>query len=117
MTAWLDKLVKILALGFDTRIEPEQKAALVVAADLAAKHNLTLGRAYSRIERSRPDVFKYLEAKRAAAGITGLRAEDDASAVAQPWDASLERYDGNRTALEAMLSCTVRPMARRRPHP
>lgn len=113
MTAWLDKLVKILALGLDTRIEPEQRAAMVVAADLAARHQLSLGRAYLRIERTMPDTFKYLEAKRAAAGVASFVADADAERQPDLWDAELAHYPGNRRAFEAMLSCTVRPVGRR----
>lgn len=113
MTTWLDKLVKVLALGLDTRIEPEQRAAMEVAADLAAKHQLSLGRAYLRIERNMPDTFKYLEAKRAAAGLASFIADGDAEKRPDSWDAELDHYPGNRQALEAMLCCTVRPLSRR----
>ena len=109
MATWLDKLVKVLALGFDTRVEPERRSAMVVAAELAAKHRLSLGSAYLRIERSMPDGFNYLETKRAAAGMADLAAEADIEVSAEP----LDHYPGNRRALEAMLSCTVRPLSRR----
>ena len=112
MTTWLEKLVKILALGFDTSIEAEQRSAFAVATDLAAKYRLSLARAYLRVERSMPESFEYLETKRTAAGVAVFVAEADAEAAA-PWDASLEDYPGNRRALEAMLSCTVRPLPRR----
>ena len=114
MTTWLDKLVKVLALGLDTRIEPEQQAAFIIATDLAARHHLSLGRACLLIERSMPDTFRYLEAKRAAAGLPSFVTEDDADMPAEPWDANLDHYPGNRRALEAMLSCTIRPYSQRR---
>ena len=113
MAKWLDKLAKILALALDTRVEPEQRAALAVATDLAAKHELSLGRAYLRIERSMPGTFGYLESKREAAGVAGFVADDDLEPQAATWDADIAPYPGNRAALEAMLSCTVRPLRAR----
>ena len=114
MTPWLDKLVKILALGLDTRIEPEQRAAMSVATELAAKHRLSLGTAYRRIERSMPGSYEFLEAKRTAAGLASFVGESDPEPPPQAWDADLAHYPGNRRAMEAMLSCTVRPLSRRR---
>ena len=115
MTKWLDKLAKVLALALDTRVEPEQRAALAVATDLAAKHELSLGRAYLRIERNMPSIFRYLESKREAAGLAGFVADEDIEPPqAAIWDADVAHYPGNRAALEAMMSCTVRPLRARR---
>ena len=85
---------------------------MVVAAELAAKHQHTLGQAYLRIERSMPETFRYLEIKRVAAGLDSVVAAGDVEMRAEPWEAPL-RYSGNIHALEAMLSCTVRPLSRR----
>ncbi len=105
MAVWLETFSKLLALAFDTKVVPEQQAAMAKATNLAERHKCTIGQAYLRVGHRDPTQYRYLEDKRRASGIASIETQvDRANSLVDPQDS---------LAAQAMKACTIHPSWRR----